>query len=137
MTEDDIAAFRERMETVVYSLKIAPQVAENQVIDRVALSFRKLLNFFAENTEMTQQILLSPPHARETQSLLSALIAGNLAFSQQNALFRDDISATLMGQCFTGIIVQLACEPGDPALRHQNSQACAKLFCEGIWSGKL
>lgn len=137
MVDHDIAVFRERLAVMARSLQIAPQVAENQVLDRMALNFRKLLNFFAENSELTEQAFLLTPHAQETQRLLGELIAANFAFSQENGLFRDDIPAALMAQCFTGMLIQLALEPGDPALRHKNSQACAKLFCEGIWPGKF
>lgn len=137
MSHTDVIAFRERLTTLVRTLQIAPQVAENQVLDRMALSFRKLLNFFAEDDARTQQAFLLPPQAGETQRLLCELMAENLAISQEHKLFREDISAVLMAQCFTGILVQLAQAPGDPQTRHQNSLACAKLFCEGVWLGKL
>ncbi|WP_112286693.1 hypothetical protein [Rahnella sp. AN3-3W3] len=137
MSHTDVIAFRERLTTLVRTLQIAPQVAENQVLDRMALSFRKLLNFFAEDDARTQQAFLLPPQAGETQRLLCELMAENLAISQEHKLFREDISAVLMAQCFTGILVQLAQTPGDPQTRHQNSLGCAKLFCEGVWLGKL
>ena len=137
MSHTDVIAFRERLTTLVRTLQIAPQVAENQVLDRMALSFRKLLNFLAEDDARTQQAFLLPPQAQETQRLLCDLMAENLSTSQEHKLFREDISAVLMAQCFTGILVQLAQTPGDPQTRHQNSLACAKLFCEGVWLGKL
>ncbi|KFD00139.1 hypothetical protein GRAQ_04573 [Rahnella aquatilis CIP 78.65 = ATCC 33071] len=133
MTGNDIDLFRERLTVLVRSLQIAPDVAENQVLDRVALSFRKLLNFLAENTELTQQIFLLPPLAKETQRLLASLMSENLTHNQQCKLFRSDIPAFALAQCFTGMLVQLAQDPADPEVRHQNSQACAKLFCEGVW----
>ncbi|UHM93408.1 hypothetical protein [Rahnella victoriana] len=133
MNGHNIDLFRERLSTLARSLQLAPQVAENQVLDRMALSFRKLLNFFAEDATLTAQALLLPPHAQATQALLITLIAENLQFSQQDKLFRDDIPASVMAQCFTGMLVQLAYTPGEPAARHQNSLACAKLFCEGVW----
>ena len=92
-------------------------------------------NFLAEDASLTERAFLLPPHSAGTQALLSQLIAENLAHSQQHGLFRDDIPAPLLGQCFTGMLVQLAQNSGDPALRHQHSVACAKLFCEGIWPG--
>lgn len=61
MSHTDVIAFRERLTTLVRTLQIAPQVAENQVLDRMALSFRKLLNFFAEDDARTQQAFLLPP----------------------------------------------------------------------------
>lgn len=135
MADDSFILFRERLTTLTRSLQISPQVAENQVLDRMALSFRKLLNFLAEDEALTQQAFLQAPHNTETQTLLSQLIAENLSLSQQHGLFRKDLPAPLLGQCFTGILVQLAQTSTDPALRHQNSVACAKLFCEGIWPG--
>lgn len=135
MTDNSLTLFHERLTTLTRSLQISPQVAENQVLDRMALSFRKLLNFLAEDASLTQRAFLLPPHSAGIQALLSQLIAENLAYSQQHGLFRDDIPAPLLGQCFTGMLVQLAQNSGDPALRHQYSVACAKLFCEGIWPG--
>ena len=135
MTDNSLTLFHERLTTLTRSLQISPQVAENQVLDRMALSFRKLLNFLAEDASLTQRAFLLPPHSAGIQALLSQLIAENLAYSQQHGLFRDDIPAQLLGQCFTGMLVQLAQNSGDPALRHQHSVACAKLFCEGIWPG--
>ena len=135
MTGNNIVLFRERLTALVRSLQIAPDVAENQVLDRMALCFRKLLNFFAENNELTQQVFLLPPLAQETQRLLINLMAENLVQNQQSKLFRKEISAVMLAQCFTGMLVQLAQNSGDPALRHQHSVACAKLFCEGIWPG--
>jgi len=133
MSDTNPGVFREHLTTLVRSLQIAPDVAENQVLDRMALSFRKLLNFFAENNELTQQVFLLPPLAQETQRLLVSLMSENLAHNQQSKLFRSDIPACVLAQCFTGMLVQLAQDPAEPALRHQNSQACARLFCEGVW----
>ena len=137
MSQTDVIVFRERLSALVRSLQIAPQVAENQVLDRMALSFRKLLNFFAEDEVGTQQAFLLPPQAQETQRLLCDRMAENLLVSQQNRLFREDSSAVMMAQCFTGILVQLAQRPGDPQTRHQNSLACAKMLCEASRPGKL
>lgn len=137
MTGNNIVLFRERLTTLVRSLQIAPDVAENQVLDRMALCFRKLLNFFAENNELTQQVFLLPPLAQETQRLLINLMAENLVQNQQSKLFRKEISAVMLAQCFTGMLVQFAQDPADPALRHQQSLACAKLFCEGVWLREL
>lgn len=133
MTESNRAAFRERLTVLAQSLQLAPQVAENQVLDRMALSFRKLLNFLAEDNNLTQSVFLLPPEGPETQAMLTAVISKNLAFSQQDKLFRNDIPAELLAQCFTGMLVQLAHQAASPAQRHQSSLACAKLFCEGVW----
>ncbi|AVF37555.1 hypothetical protein [Rahnella sikkimica] len=133
MPESNNAVFRDRLTVLARSLRMAPQVAENQVLDRMALSFRKLLNFFAEDEVLTQRVFLLPPEGTETQAMLIRLVAENITFSQQDKLFRDDIPAALLAQCFTGMLVQLAHQPAEPAQRHQDSLACAKLFCEGIW----
>lgn len=135
MADESLILFREQLTVLTRSLQISQQVAENQVLDRMALTFRKLLSFLVEDEALTQRAFLLPPHGVDTQNLLSQLIAENLAYSQQHGLFRDDISAHLLGQCFTGMLMQLLQTSGDPLLRHQNSVACAKLFCEGIWPG--
>lgn len=133
MPESNNAVFRDRLTMLARSLRMAPQVAENQVLDRMALSFRKLLNFFAEDEVLTQKVFLLPPEGPETQAMLIRLVTENITFSQQDKLFRDDIPAALLAQCFTGMLVQLSHQAAEPAQRHQDSLACAKLFCEGIW----
>ena len=62
MVDDSLILFRERLTALTRSLQISPQVAENQVLDRMALSFRKLLNFLAEDEMLTQHAFLQPPH---------------------------------------------------------------------------
>lgn len=122
--------FRQKLVALTLTLNIDPHVADNQVLDRVALSFRKLLNFLAEDSERSQLAF----DAQAKNALVSA-IGDNLAQCQEGGLFRKDISARWLARSFVGMLDQMREEPADAALRHQQSIACAKILCEGMWPG--
>lgn len=128
-----IDAFRQQLFTLARSLKIDPWVPENQVTDRVALSFRKLLNFLAQHAESSVAGLLAYPAAAEAQATLSDIMQHNLYEAQQEGVFRRDIAADLLGQFFTGLLIELAKTSVDAPARHQQSLAATRLFCEGAW----
>lgn len=124
------ALFRQRLAALTLTLNIDPHVADNQVLDRVALSFRKLLNFLATEHEAGQ-----PAFDAQAKNALVMTIAENYATCQEGGLFRKDISAQWLARCFVGMLDQMREEPADAALRHQQSVACAKIICEGMWPG--
>lgn len=127
-TDNPDAHFRQRLATLILTLNIPPQVADNQVLDRVALSFRKLLNFLAQEGESGQQAF-----GAQAKSMLLSAISDNFAVCQESGLFRKDVSSQWLARCFVGMLDQMREEPTDAALRHQHSIACAKILCEGIW----
>ncbi len=129
-TDNPGELFRQKLVALALTLNIDPHVADNQVLDRVALSFRKLLNFMAQDSELTQRAFDG-----QAKNALVSVIAGNLAACQEGELFRKDISAQWLARCFVGMLDQMREEPADPALRHQQSIACAKILCEGMWPG--
>lgn len=130
---ETIDTFRQQLFALAQTLKIDSRVPENQVSDRVALSFRKLLNFLAQHGELGVEGLLAYPAAAETQAILAEIMQENLSEAQQNGFFRHDIPVNLLGRFFTGMLLQLVQIPGDPAARHQQSLAATRLFCEGAW----
>ncbi|WP_459177279.1 hypothetical protein [Ewingella americana] len=129
-TDNPDELFRQKLVALTLTLNIDPHVADNQVLDRVALSFRKLLNFLAEDSERSQLAF----DAQAKNALVSA-IGDNLAQCQEGGLFRKDISARWLARSFVGMLDQMREEPADAALRHQQSIACAKILCEGMWPG--
>lgn len=133
INNETIDSFRQQLFTLARTLKIDPLVAENQVSDRVALSFRKLLNFIAQHAHVSTEGFLAYPAAAQAQTTMAEIMQENLAEAQQGGVFRQDIPLTLLGQFFTGMLLQLAQIPGDPASRHQQSVAATRLFCEGAW----
>ncbi|MDN5680100.1 MAG: hypothetical protein L0G81_05615 [Ewingella sp.] len=122
--------FDQRFNALVDSLTLAPNTPDNQVIDRIALHFRKLLNFLTQDAELTQQAFGETQKAALVNAI-SALLAG----CQQSGLFRQDLSTRWIARCFVGMLDQMKEEPGDAAARHQQSIGCAKILCEGIWPG--
>lgn len=129
-TENSLEDFRLRLTTLTQTLFIAPTVPDNQVLDRVALTFRKLLNFLAQDAVLSQQAFGS-----EEKHVLVNALSVNLLACQQSGLFRKDLSAQWLARCFVGMLDQMKEEPGNAAMRHQQSIACAKVLCEGIWPG--
>ena len=128
-------AFAQQLLNLARTLKIDPLVAENQVLDRVALSFRKLLNFLAQQAEATEMYLLAyPPDTVKAQ--LVAIMQENFADAQLGEIFRKDIPIKLLAEFFIAMLLQLSQIPADPQGRHQQSLAATRLFCEGAWLGK-
>lgn len=122
--------FAQRFNLLIDSLTLAPNTPDNQVIDRIALHFRKLLNFLTQDSGLTQQAF-----GDMQKNALVEAISRLLARCQQNGLFRQDLSAQWIARCFVGMLDQMQQEPGDAATRHQQSISCAKILCEGIWPG--
>lgn len=133
MTATPTALFRQQLFTLARTLKIDPQVPENQVMDRIALSFRKLLNFLAQNEQASRQLFLLSAEGRSDQRLLSEIMQENLQAAQQSGVFRQDIALSLLAEFFIAMLLQLAQLPGDAPARHQQSLAATRLFCEGAW----
>jgi len=136
LNDESLNAFNQRLFSLAQTLKIDAWVPENQVMDRVALSFRKLLNFLAQHPSETQQTLLVFPAVHKTRDELVAIVQGIFAEAQQNGVFREDISVALLAQFFTAMLLQMVQIPADPAGRHQQSLAAVRLFCKGAWLGE-
>ena len=130
-----IDEFRGRLEALTLTLLIEGEIPADQVVERVALSFRKFLDFLAEDPQLTQIGFFQPPGCTETKAGLASWITQNLAKEQQSGLFRRDISAVQLGQCYVGMLDQMARIPGDADTRQELSLGCARLLCEGIWRG--
>lgn len=122
--------FRQKLAALTLTLNIDPHVADNQVLDRVALSFRKLLHFLGQDSELSHRAF-----DRQAKNALVSAVGDNVALCQEGGLFRKDMSAQWLARCFVGMLDQMWEEPADAAQRHQQSIACAKILCEGIWPG--
>ncbi len=99
----------------------------------MALAFRKLLNFLAQHGESGLEGFLAYPAAAETQATLAVIMQENLYEAQQSGVFRDDVDSQSVGKLFTGLLLEVAKIPADPAVRHQQSLAATRVFCEGAW----
>ncbi|KAB7898935.1 TetR family transcriptional regulator [Rouxiella sp. S1S-2] len=136
MAYDDLMTeFRSRLEALTLTFLIEGEAHADQVFERVALSFRMLLDFLAEDPDLTQIGFFQPPGCTATKAGLASWIAQNIAKEQQNGLYRQDISATQVGQCFVGMLDQMARIPGDAQKREELSLGCARLLCEDIRQG--
>lgn len=129
------SAFSQQLLALARTLKLDPQVPENQVLDRVALSFRKLLNYLAQHEEATARVLLAYPARHDIRAQLVAIMQENWQQAQETGIFRKDIPIVLLAELFTAMLLQLAQLPADAATRHQQSLAATRLFCEGVWLG--
>lgn len=128
--ENPIEHFNERFNALIGTLTLAPNTPDSQVIDRVALHFRKLLNFLTQDPALAQHAF-GDAEKSALVKVMSELFSG----CQQSGLFRPDLSSQWIARCFVGMLDQIKQEPGDAAIRHQQSIVCAKILCEGIWPG--
>jgi TetR/AcrR family fatty acid metabolism transcriptional regulator len=100
------------------------------------MAYEDLMTDFRSRLETLTLIgFFQPPGCTATKAGLAELIGQNIAKEQKNGLYRKDISATQMGQCFVGMLDQMARIPGDAQKRKELSLGCATLLCEDIRSG--
>jgi len=131
-TSHPLNDFQQRLNALIQTLTIPPTVPDNQVLDRVALVFRKLLNFLTQDVALSQQAF-----GNEQKVALVNALSTQLAACQNSGVFRKDMPAQWLARCLVGMLEQMKEEPGDAAQRHQQSIACAKILCEGIWPGAV
>ena len=129
-TPNPVDDFHQRLNALIQTLTIPPTVPDNQVLDRVALIFRKLLNFLTQDGALSQQAF-----GNEQKLALVNAISTQFTACQNSGVFRQDMPAQWLARCWVGMLEQMKEEPGDAAQRHQQSIACAKILCEGIWPG--
>jgi len=132
--EELVQEFRRRLQALTLTLLIAPDIPSAEVVDRVALSFRKFLDFLADDPDLTEIGFFQPPGCTPTKVGMATWIATNIAQEQQSGLFRDEVAAGQIGKCFVGMIDQMARDRPDAATRATLAQGCARLLCNGVWA---
>ena len=132
-----VQEFRRRLQALTATLLIEPGIPSAEVVDRVALSFRKFLDFLADDPDLTEIGFFQPPGCTPTKVGMAAWIASNIAQEQHSGLFRDEVPAPQVGQCFVGMVDQMARNRPDAATRAALAQGCARLLCNGLWARPL
>jgi TetR/AcrR family fatty acid metabolism transcriptional regulator len=133
--EELVAEFRGRLHALTKTLLIADEIAGQELIDRVALSFLRFFDFLADDPNLTEIGFFQPPGCTETKTGLASWIATNIAKEQKSGLFRDDIPSVQIGSLFVGMIDQMVREWAGPAKRAKLARNCALLLCHGIAVG--
>ncbi|NTI63750.1 TetR/AcrR family transcriptional regulator [Agrobacterium rhizogenes] len=128
-----VGEFRDRLKALTRTLLIEAEIAPDAVIERVGLSVRKILDFLAEDPDLTEIGFFQPPACVVTKAELARWIAENIVKEQYNLLFRHDIAADQIGRLFVGMIEALARGPVTEEERARNARDCALLICEGLW----
>ncbi|WP_213881807.1 TetR/AcrR family transcriptional regulator [Pseudomonas sp. dw_358] len=131
--EELVGEFRKRLEDLTGTLLIETSMSQPDLLKSVARSFLRFFDFLAEDNDLTQIGFFQPPGCTQTKAGLASWIGRNIAKEQAIGLFRSDISSTLIGKCFVGMIDQMARDPMDAEQRTETAHACALLLCDGHW----
>jgi AcrR family transcriptional regulator len=132
--ESLVEEFRKSLQLVTISNLIDPTTPRSGLEDRVALSFRKFLDFMAQDRSLTEIGFFQPPGCSVTKQQMVGWVADNLSQEQVNGIFRDDIQPADIARMLVGILDQFGRIDGDEAERRRLAKVCGKLFCSGAGS---
>ncbi|MBB3777803.1 AcrR family transcriptional regulator [Xanthomonas arboricola] len=129
-----VAQFREDLRRLTISNRIAPDTPPSALQERVGESFRRFLDFMAQNRRLTEIGFFQPPSCGVTKAQLVGWVSENIVLEQAAGLFRGDLAADDIARCLVGLLDQMGRLPGDAGDRAALSVVCAKLFYAGVSS---
>jgi len=127
-----IASFRSRLKKLNETLLLTAADPAASLVERVADSLRKLLDFLAEDRDLTRIGLFQETAAPGSRTLLARSIAANIAIEQKAGLLRDDIPASRIGMMYVALLEHLAREGGSAKKRAEQALDCARVMCDGL-----
>ncbi|WGF86372.1 TetR/AcrR family transcriptional regulator [Marinivivus vitaminiproducens] len=130
-----VEEFRENLRRVTRSNLIDPATPSDRFVDRVALSFRRFLDFMAADRALTEIGFFQPPGCAVTKERLVAWVAANIAQEQSDGLFRRDVPARHIAHLLVGLLDQVGRLEADRDERERLAATCATLFCQGAGQG--
>ncbi|MDH1612580.1 TetR/AcrR family transcriptional regulator [Klebsiella aerogenes] len=101
-----IAQFDEELEELVASMLIDASLPRENVLENITTSFRRYLDFFLRNKELTMINLFQQPQEAETRKKLQRWIARNMQIEQQRGFFSQTIPVDVMSGCYLGVLLQ-------------------------------
>jgi len=131
--EELVLDFRQRLQALTRSLLIADNPPPERVVERVAYSFRRFLDFLAEDPALTEIGFFQPPGCTVTKEGMVRWVAANIAKEQESGLFRTDVPARHIARCLVGIVGQMARAAGSGEPRDILALSAAEIFCGGVW----
>lgn len=128
--ESLVTAFREDMRRITLENRIDPNTPSAAMTDRVAVSFRRFLEFMAADRQLTEIGFFQPPGCSVTKQLMVEWVSENIGHEQAHGLFRSDIAAPHIARLLVGLLEQMA-RPGAGGDMPALAAISAALFCEG------
>ncbi|TCR02577.1 TetR/AcrR family transcriptional regulator, partial [Neorhizobium sp. JUb45] len=129
-----VEEFRESLRFVTLSNLIAPDTQKAELEERVAVSFRRFLDFMASDRSLTEIGFFHPPGCSVTKQQMVDWVADNIRKEQVHRIFRKDITAEEIAKLLVGILDQFGRIDADEAERQRLADVCGKLFCSGAGS---
>ncbi len=130
-----VGEFRERLKTITGDNLIDPATPTERFVERVALSFLRFLDFFAEDPDLTEIGFFQPPGCTVTKHMMVGWVTTNIKQEQKDGLFRTNIDAIQIARGLVGIVDQMARINAGAKQRKAIARDCADLFCGGAWVG--
>lgn len=112
-----IATFNEELEELVVSMLIEASLPKQDVLKNITFSFRRYLEFFLNNRELTMICLFQPPQDAETRRQLHKWISRNMKIEQERGFFSPEIAVDVLADCYLGVLIQtLHLQPSSAAI---------------------
>ncbi|WP_456268736.1 TetR/AcrR family transcriptional regulator [Kushneria sp. AK178] len=126
-----VSRFREGLQTITQHNLLIGHTPDESLQARVAVSFRRFLDYMAEDPALTEIGFFQPPGCSVTKAGMVEWVADNLRQEQAERLFRTDISAEHIARLLVGLLDQMGRLPCEPEERQSLAEVCAGLFCQG------
>jgi AcrR family transcriptional regulator len=131
--EELLSNFRLQLDTLNTSLRMRVDPEETRPYPaRVAASIGRILDFLAEDRDLTEIGFFQEPGASESRAVLIESIKRNIAAEQAIGLVRADIDAHRIAQIYVAIISTMARERENEEQRPLRANDCAIILCEGL-----
>lgn len=101
-----IDRFNEELEELVVSMLIDASLPKEDVLENITFSFRRYLDFFLKNRELTMICLFQPPQDAETRKKLLKWISRNMKIEQERGFFSQGIPVEVLASCYLGVLIQ-------------------------------
>ena len=126
-----VSQFREGLQEITRQNLIAADTPADRFTSRVALSFKRFLDYMANDAALTEIGFFQPPGCSVTKEKLVEWVAHNVRQEQEDRLFRADMEPLHIARLLVGLLDQMGRLPCEPPQRQQLADVCAGLFCNG------
>lgn len=131
--EEILSNFRHQLDQLNTSLRLSIDPNETRPYpERVAASISCILDFFAEDWDLTEIGFFQEPGASESRNVLIESIKRNITAEQLIGLVRADIDPYRIAQIYVAVISTMARERETTERRRILAQSCAVILSEGL-----
>lgn len=126
-----VSQFRDGLREITKQNLISTDISPEHFHSRVALSFKRFLDYMAEDSALTEIGFFQPPGCSVTKAKMVDWVADNISTEQADRLFRRDIAPHHVARLLVGLLDQMGRLPCEPSERQSLAEVCAGLFCNG------